>query len=185
MQTLLSDKSGLEIGGPSSIFQKEGLLPIYPIFNNLDNCNFADLTIWEGRITQGVGFQYDKNRPLGGQFKDYELKTNEADLSHLPEILERHDFKKDPGLTSVEALKKQAEHNYENRCLHYHVFDTSHVIEIVHYLNLQIIDVEPLLVCHILIIARKVQAENFPNNDKYLVNDAKYRHTSPFMSGRH
>ena len=84
-----------------------------------------------------------------------------------------------------EALKKQAEHNYENRCLHYHVFDTSHVIEIVHYLNLQIIDVEPLLVCHILIIARKVQAENFPNNDKYLVNDAKYRHTSPFMSGRH
>ena len=122
---------------------------------------------------------------LSHLIKDCEQKTNEDDLTHLPEILERHDFKKDPGIESAEAFKKRSEHNYENRCLHHHVFDTSLVIEIVHHLDLQIIDVEPLLPSDILIIARKVQAGNLPNNDKYFVNDAKYRHTSPFISDRH
>lgn len=65
---LLSTGVGLEIGGPSSIFQKRRILPIYPIINSLDNCNFADCTTWEGTISSGTTFQYDKHRPLGQQY---------------------------------------------------------------------------------------------------------------------
>lgn len=184
-EKLLTNRVGLEIGGPSSIFRKGHILPIYPMVNSLDNCNFADRTIWEGRITSGATFQYDKRRPLGRQFiseatnlssiqsdtydfilsshvvehianpllalyewirvlkekgilvlivphkegtfdhkrnvtslshliKDYEQKTDEDDLTHLPEILERHDLKKDSGIEGIAAFKKRSENNYEN-----------------------------------------------------------------------
>lgn len=54
------DKSGLEIGGPSSIFRKNGLIPIYPlIIKKLDGINFANSTIWTGRINKDDGFMID------------------------------------------------------------------------------------------------------------------------------
>jgi SAM-dependent methyltransferase len=43
----VTGKSGLEIGGPSGVFRPGGILPIYPLVGNLDNCNFAATTIWE------------------------------------------------------------------------------------------------------------------------------------------
>jgi hypothetical protein len=58
---LLSNKSGLEIGGLSSVFNQRGLLPVYPIIGQLDNCNFAGTTTWEGTIVEGMTFQFDKN----------------------------------------------------------------------------------------------------------------------------
>ena len=38
---LTTGETGFEIGRPSRIFGKGGLLPIYPIAENIDNCNFA------------------------------------------------------------------------------------------------------------------------------------------------
>jgi len=55
-EEFLSGKSGLEIGGPSSIFKPIGVLPIYPIVGRLDNCNFASMTTWEGEIKEGLTF---------------------------------------------------------------------------------------------------------------------------------
>jgi len=57
---------GLEFGGPSLIFAKRGLLPVYSIIGELDNCNFGPETVWEGPLTEGrhfrfgerIGFQY-------------------------------------------------------------------------------------------------------------------------------
>ena len=47
--------TGLEIGGPSKgIFGSRGLMPIYPIAENIDNCNFDSGTIWEGKINEGA-----------------------------------------------------------------------------------------------------------------------------------
>jgi SAM-dependent methyltransferase len=60
-------KNGLEIGGPSSIFMSKSILPIYPIVKNLDNCNFSRETVWEGKITEGLNFNYYGNK-LGYQF---------------------------------------------------------------------------------------------------------------------
>jgi hypothetical protein len=48
----VSNGVGLEIGGPSSIFQKRRILPIYPIIGSLDNYNFADGTIWKRPFLQ-------------------------------------------------------------------------------------------------------------------------------------
>lgn len=42
----ISNKSGLEIGGPSRIFRKQGLIPIYSQCERIDQCNFAKNTIW-------------------------------------------------------------------------------------------------------------------------------------------
>lgn len=65
---LVAGKRGLEIGGPSPIFSENGLVPLYPIIDTLDNCNFAADTIWEGAILEGKTFSYDANREPGKQF---------------------------------------------------------------------------------------------------------------------
>jgi SAM-dependent methyltransferase len=65
---LIQDCNGLEIGGPSQIFSKNGLFPVYPIISNLDNCNFSNNTVWEGKIFEGKTFHYSKNKNLGNQY---------------------------------------------------------------------------------------------------------------------
>jgi SAM-dependent methyltransferase len=42
----LQGKSGLEFGGPSSIFSANHLVPVYDIVRAIDSCNFAQQTIW-------------------------------------------------------------------------------------------------------------------------------------------
>lgn len=65
---LLSGKNGIEIGGPSPVFAKKGLFPVYPIVSHLDNCNFGGTTVWEGHIKEGLSFQFDRNKPAGQQY---------------------------------------------------------------------------------------------------------------------
>jgi SAM-dependent methyltransferase len=67
-EKLLSNGVGLEIGGPSGVFTRKDILPIYPVLKRLDNCNFTNKTIWEGTITEGMTFQYDKKRAPGRQY---------------------------------------------------------------------------------------------------------------------
>ena len=62
------DRRGLEIGGPSSVFDRRGLFPVYPLAARVDNCNFGDVTVWEGAIQQGATFQYDNQRAPGIQY---------------------------------------------------------------------------------------------------------------------
>lgn len=59
---------GLEIGGPSGVFARGGLFPLYPLAARVDNCNFGDATIWEGRIEAGATFQFDPARVPGVQY---------------------------------------------------------------------------------------------------------------------
>lgn len=61
-------RSGLEIGGPSGIFGREGLMPIYPIAARVDNCTFSHHTVWEGDVDEGDTFRFDKRRSPGHQF---------------------------------------------------------------------------------------------------------------------
>lgn len=46
-------KIGLEIGGPSRLWAKCHFLPVYSVCKYVDGCNFADETVWEGRIEEG------------------------------------------------------------------------------------------------------------------------------------
>lgn len=59
---------GLEIGGPSNNFSRRGLIPIYPIAQKIDNVNFAHNTLWEGTISEGNSFIFNKTKKPGYQY---------------------------------------------------------------------------------------------------------------------
>lgn len=249
------EKIGLELGGPSSVFQPGGLLPIYPLAARIDNCNFSGETIWEGRIATGSTFRYDERRTPGRQFvaeaghldfapsasydfvlsshmlehsanpvkvlgewrrvvkpngtlvvllphrdatfdhrrpvttiqhlmEDFERGTGEDDLTHLPEILELHDLKRDPEAGGPESFELRSQRNFENRCLHQHVFDTRLAIELINLVQLQIRAVEAVKPMHIAIVAARPPDEVPANNEQFLRQDATYVRSSPFPSDR-
>lgn len=68
LRELIIAKKGLEIGGPSRVFSKSGLMPIYEIANRVDNCNFGQKTIWEGVLEEGENFKYGRGAVLGHQY---------------------------------------------------------------------------------------------------------------------
>lgn len=63
--------------------------------------------------------------PVGEMLADYERNVGEDDLTHLEEILEKHDLERDPGAGSRDAFEARCRDNFNNRCLHHHVFDES------------------------------------------------------------
>lgn len=65
---LVEGRRGIEIGGPSAIFGRTGPLPLYPLFDGLDNCDFAGTTIWHGAAADGAAFVYDEERPPGRRY---------------------------------------------------------------------------------------------------------------------
>jgi SAM-dependent methyltransferase len=252
-QEFISNKIGLEVGGPSTVFNREGILPIYPIVKQLDNCNFSRVTTWEGSIKEGLNFNFDENSLPGQQYvseatdlgyvdsakydfilsshmlehsanplkalsewrrilkdrgfiviilphkdatfdrhrptttlnhiiEDFNSGTQEDDLTHLPEILRLHDLSRDPAAGTLESFKERSEKNFENRCLHHHVFDTNLAIHMLHQQHLQIHAVEPILPLHIIVIAQKVPDEVNLKNENFLKDTAEYKLSSPFPS---
>ncbi len=67
-RSAIEGKVGLEIGGPSVIFQDARELPIYRNVAQLDNCVFSPETIWEGRREEGLTFSYHPRRDKGFNF---------------------------------------------------------------------------------------------------------------------
>lgn len=251
-QALIKNKSGLEIGGPSAIFSEKGMLPLYPIVKELDNCNFSSNTIWEGNLKAGRTFEYDKNHSMGLQFildttnldqietnyydfilsshviehlanpikalsewirvlkndgilliiiphkdgtfdhkrnvtalrhivEDYEKNSSEDDLTHLEEILNSHDLKKDIAAGTFEDFKARSINNFSNRCLHHHVFDTYSAISLINYLKLKILFVESFLPFHILIVAKK---SAYHDNEGIVGMFTNNKINTPFMTDK-
>lgn len=77
-EALLKDAAGIEIGGPSSIFSRKGLLPVYPIVDRLDNCNYSCTTVWGDITSEGVTYQYDDKHAPG-----YQYIAEQTDLSMI------------------------------------------------------------------------------------------------------
>lgn len=65
---LFLDKIGLEIGGPTRLFKRGNLVPVYPDAARIDNCNFSAQTLWEGSIVEGATFHYDDQHEPGVQY---------------------------------------------------------------------------------------------------------------------
>lgn len=63
---LVEGKCGLEIGGPSDVFRSGNPLDLYEHIGGLDNCNFSDNTIWEGK--QEPSYHYHPNKAVGRNF---------------------------------------------------------------------------------------------------------------------
>ena len=65
---LVRGGTGLEIGGPSSIFAWGGLIPVYPHARRIDNVNFASKTIWEDGTGEGNSFRFYSRKAPGQRF---------------------------------------------------------------------------------------------------------------------
>ena len=59
---------GIEIGGPSQLFSREGLLPVYEIAGSVDGCNYSADTLWTGNIPEGETYKYLDDKPHGHQY---------------------------------------------------------------------------------------------------------------------
>jgi hypothetical protein len=78
VRQLATGRAGLEIGGPTAMFQRS--LPVYPVIERLDNVNFSNSTTWEGEITEGNTFAFHPRRAPGRQ---YILEA--TDLASIPD----------------------------------------------------------------------------------------------------
>ncbi len=61
--------------------------------------------------------------PFEHLLADFEAGMAETDLTHLDEIVARHDYSMTPETPTPESLRDRGMRNVENRCLHHHVFD--------------------------------------------------------------
>jgi SAM-dependent methyltransferase len=64
---LIKNKNGIEIGGPTNLFKKNGFLPIYNDLNNLDGVNYSSKTLWSN-LDQGKNYKFSKLKENGNQF---------------------------------------------------------------------------------------------------------------------
>jgi SAM-dependent methyltransferase len=128
--------------------------------------------------------------PLTHLIEDSNKDVDEHDLTHLGEILELHDLSQDPGAGSREQFLARSRLNFENRCLHHHVFVTETWIRILDYLNLDILWVEVVLPFHIIIAGNKVVENDeelrtlHESNARLLLVNAKWRGKSPFHADK-
>lgn len=70
---------------------------------------------------------------------DYKKGIKEDDLSHLPEIIETHDYSLDVACGGKEAFIERSNHNLENRCLHHHVFSMDVLNQLFEFNSIEII----------------------------------------------
>jgi SAM-dependent methyltransferase len=85
---------------------------------------------------------------------DFEQNTPETDLTHLPEILEKHDLTLDEATLTPEEFRTRSEANSSNRCLHHHVFDERNTHELLLAVGMKVLAIETALPFHIFAIAR-------------------------------
>jgi SAM-dependent methyltransferase len=100
---------------------------------------------------------FDRRRtptPVAHMLEDYRLGTDESDLTHLSEILDLHDLSRDPAAGSREAFRRRSLENFENRCLHHHVFDEQNSEQLLQAAGLAVDCLELAKPFHIAILAR-------------------------------
>jgi len=114
---------------------------------------------------------FDHNRPvttLSHLIADFDNHTDEEDLTHLEEILQLHDLQRDPDVGSAKAFEQRSRDNFNNRCLHHHVFDNELVVQLLSHMKMQIHALENVLPLHIIAVARKVADGKTPDNSGFL-----------------
>lgn len=93
--TLFQDKSALEIGGPTKLFEDSGrVFPIYNKLRILDNCNFSESNFW-GESQEGNEIKFNNKIRFGKQIisdasdlakiedATYDLIMNSHVLEHI------------------------------------------------------------------------------------------------------
>jgi SAM-dependent methyltransferase len=104
-------------------------------------------------------------RPGGGLIlvlpdysKTFDHRRAPTTVDHMFEDFERdsqeHDISMDPGADSAEGFHRRSLDNFNNRCLHHHVFDENNSRELLARCGMEVLVVEASLPCHIFLLAR-------------------------------
>lgn len=72
--------------------------------------------------------------------EDFFNEIGENDLTHLYEIIEKHDYDMDVACGGKDKFIKRAKKNIENRCLHHHVFNEETLRKAFDFAELDVID---------------------------------------------
>ena len=127
---------------------------------------------------------FDHRRPvttLTHLRQDRDRGVGEDDLTHLAEILDRHDLERDPGAGAADAFEARARDNLRHRSLHHHVFDTELVLRVLDETGYGILGVDVMPPYHIAVLAQKGDPAK---NDAFLAPEAAWRERSPFAGDR-
>jgi SAM-dependent methyltransferase len=90
---------------------------------------------------------------------DYEKDVNEADLTHLDEILDKHDYSMDEGSRDKEYFRARSLDNFNSRCLHHHVFSLKLLEDIFSFVGIETVRCEAI-VKNLAIIGRASRSKS-------------------------
>lgn len=77
--------------------------------------------------------------PFCHLLNDFDNQITEHDLTHLNEILEYHDYTMTPDTGDRASLERRSLSNFDNRCLHHHVFDMALMEKMFAHFDLRIV----------------------------------------------
>lgn len=87
---------------------------------------------------------------------DFKNEIDETDMTHLNEVLEKHDFNFDPDAKgNFTSFKNRCINNFEYRSLHHHVFSHEVLKKLFLYLDIKIICQYNIPLFHQIIVGKK------------------------------
>jgi SAM-dependent methyltransferase len=137
-------------------------------------------------VPHGEG-TFDHRRPftpLDHIVDDYERNTGEDDMTHYDEIVALHDRSRDMYSGDLEFFRRRSRNNFENRCLHHHVFNTRSFVALLDRAGLQLREVRAEQPYHIIVAANTPEPGQKPDNLRFLAPGADYLRRSPFRADR-
>lgn len=100
-------------------------------------------------------FSYDCDRPtttISHLVEDYKKDVGEDDLTHLDEVISKHNLKKDRTVSSLAQHVERAKLNHQNRIMHHHVFDLKLLRAMGERCGLRVLESEYILPRHVVCI---------------------------------
>lgn len=91
---------------------------------------------------------------------DFNNNVGEDDLTHVPDLLEKHDLSRDPAAGSFESFTQRCLDNLNNRCIHHHVFDEHNSKEMLISVGFKVIRADAM--GSVYLLARKPHDPNRP-----------------------
>lgn len=101
---------------------------------------------------------FDVNRPITQMhhlIDDYKNNVDEHDDTHFKEVLQLHKLEADDGIADMDALKERTLKNFQNRCVHHHIFSLNLIKEVLEYCNFEIKIQKTIHRLHLFTIATK------------------------------
>lgn len=110
-------------------------------------------------VVPGKDTSFDHNREYttyNHLLEDYHTDIGEDDLSHLKEIIEKHDYQMDVKCGGKNNFIERAKKNIENRCLHHHVFDEECMRSSFEFAGIEVIKVTELVNGNLAIVGKRL-----------------------------